>query len=567
MTTLLGFAALSIDLGYLYKVKCEMQVAADAAALAAAGQLATLDGDPIEAARYMAFDYAYRNKISNEGALIDPQTDVIFGQATIDPETGNYAFETGTGVIDAVRVRVRRTSDSPAGPINLFFANIFGKSEKDMWAQATAILVPRDIAIVADLSASHNDDSEFYHMNITEINMYDVWAALPGGLDESDPNYTPQKAGPTWGDYMEQAGFGTETIDSSYDPTSDSGLVYLPRYYSWNNTTIENLLAAQNYNADEIDAIMSSGYDSDSSAWKARVCVALGLAVWRSGKGPDDYGQPAKWQVEGLYPGNGNDWVGWSSELTWAESYPYSGGSWSAYCDYVKSTGTKMVRNGDSRLRYCFGVKTFVNYMLEYEPSYYDCPDLRFAPAQPMQAVKEAVDEMMNIITDLETDDQVSLESYCTVARHEVDLTQEYSAISGRLNDMQAGHYESWTNMGGGIERAIEELTSDRARQAAVKVMVLLTDGKANVNEWGQAGDYYNGPIYAKDMAQEAADLGIRIYAVSVGADSDTDTMEEIAEIGSGTHFHAEGSIEDYSAQLAAIFQTLGGKRPVMLID
>jgi hypothetical protein len=42
--------------------------------------------------------------------------------------------------------------------------------------------------------------------------------------------------------------------------------------------------------------------------------------------------------------------------------------------------------------------------------------------------------------------------------------------------------------------------------------------------------------------------------------------MEEIADIGHGEHFHAEGSIEQYSAQLAEIFQQLGSQRPVELI-
>ena len=42
--------------------------------------------------------------------------------------------------------------------------------------------------------------------------------------------------------------------------------------------------------------------------------------------------------------------------------------------------------------------------------------------------------------------------------------------------------------------------------------------------------------------------------------------MQEIADIGHGEHFHAEGSMEQYSQRLASIFQRLGGKRPVELI-
>ncbi len=60
---------------------------------------------------------------------------------------------------------------------------------------------------------------------------------------------------------------------------------------------------------------------------------------------------------------------------------------------------------------------------------------------------------------------------------------------------------------------------------------------------------------------------GVQIFAVSVGADADVAIMDQIAEIGHGEHFHAEGSIEEYGEQLDAIFRTLGGKRPVQLIQ
>ncbi len=566
MTTVLGFAALSVDIGYLYTVRAELQISADAAALAAAGKLASLETDRLDMARAMATEYAYKNKVANRYPILDQNTDVVFGQAVLDPQTGMYSFVPDAAIKDAVRVRVRLTQDSPNGPVELFFANIFGRSEKDLWAEATAILTPRDIAIVADLSASHNDDSELRHINRTSVNLHAVWAALPGGVDELDPNWSPQNAGPLWGAWMEQAGFGETVLDSTYDPTADTGLVHLPRYQNWNDAWVESRLRAQNYNEQEIDALMGSSYDNQMSSYKARTCVALGLAVWRSGKGSDPDGTPPKWEVDGLSPGNGNDWVSYDYELDWAESFPYTHGSWGEWVAYMD--GSSSMRNqGHSDLEHRYGVKTFINYMLENRRSYHECPEFKDTPHQPMQAVKEAVEKMMQIIDDLETDDRVSLEVYCEDAYHEVDLTSNFSAVSTRLTEMQAGHYEVWTNMGGGIETAVAELTGPRTRDAATKVMVLLTDGKANVTEWGDAGDYYNGPLYALSAAQSAADLGIRIYAVSVGSDADTDTMEEIAEIGRGMHFHASGSIDQYTEQLQQIFETLGGKRPVMLIQ
>jgi Mg-chelatase subunit ChlD len=207
-----------------------------------------------------------------------------------------------------------------------------------------------------------------------------------------------------------------------------------------------------------------------------------------------------------------------------------------------------------------------VNYLLNRRPTHAETPELSNTPAQPMQAVKEAVTHLVTVVTDLQTDDQISLEIYAETARHEVNLTNDYAQVSDRLNAMQAGYYDLWTNMGGGITRGIEELTSERARPTARKVIFLLTDGQANVTEDGRVGDYYGGKQYALEMAQEAVDQGIMIFAVSVGNGADTDVMEQIAGIGGGVHFHASGSIEQYADQLEQIFAQLGGARPVELI-
>jgi Mg-chelatase subunit ChlD len=97
--------------------------------------------------------------------------------------------------------------------------------------------------------------------------------------------------------------------------------------------------------------------------------------------------------------------------------------------------------------------------------------------------------------------------------------------------------------------------------------MILLTDGNANVGCDG-CTDYNEsaGRTFAVAMAKKAGENGIQLFTVSVGADSDTSVMDEIAGIDGGSHFHAEGSIDEYSQQLDAIFEALGGKRPVELI-
>jgi len=550
-TILLGAASLTVDIGLMYVSQAELQNAADAAARAGAARLAEYTaGDPQLNAAAEAMHYAELNTVLGDGATLSAG-DVIFGHGVL--QSGNkYVFQTGGAIPDAVRVTVRRTSGSPDGPIPLIFARIWGIASKDMQATATAMLIPRDVAIVADLSGSHSYDSQLRHCRMTTINNHDVWNALPDGLDEFDP----QHSGPSWG-HMTDLGWGDVVMDpDTYDPRADAGLAHLPSSQNWDNAALSEALAARGYSAEEVSLIMS---DRDHY-YKSRVAVALGLAIWRSGR-PGGYGDQM-----GLSGGDGDSRIE-SGEITWTVDYPYNGGSWSDYMDYVRSSASPMCE-GDSNFKYKYGLKTFVDYLLMEQRSNAATPQLASTPAQPMQAVKDAVGLMMGILDSFESDDRVSLEIYATRGRHEVDLTEEYSAISARLNALQAAHYDGWTNIGDGIRRGIEELTSERVRPSAKKTMLLLTDGNANTDEhyqWNLQGAY----DYAVQQAQQATALGIRIYCITVGADADQGLMTQIATI-SGTQnamFHAGGDIAQTSAQLQEVFAQLGGLRPVLLID
>ena len=120
---------------------------------------------------------------------------------------------------------------------------------------------------------------------------------------------------------------------------------------------------------------------------------------------------------------------------------------------------------------------------------------------------------------------------------------------------MQAKHYDNSTNIGEGLEQAINELTSSRARDHARPVIVLMSDG---ANKKGP------NPL---TVAQQAVDLGIRIYTVSVGFGADRDLMQQIADMSGGREFYAAGTPEEYTAQLQDIFYTIGGLGYAALIE
>ena len=582
LVVILSFAALTVDVGAMYNAKADLQRTADSSALAAASALGQSGGqNMVTYARSVARDFAGQNEVLGHHIALE-DSDITPGRAVFDADSNSYTFVPTEVLPDAIKVRARMTEESPNGPLSLFFAPVMGHNVAEIQAEAIAMMVPRDIAIVADLSASHTDDSELRHYQMTEINMHAVWDALPGGLDDSgggnwDPaqipatwyqpdGTAPQAAGPGWG-YFEKMGFGTTNLGSSYDPNADAGLVKLTYNTNWSNAQLTAFLTAQGYNATERGAIMNRASDS-SGYYPERVAVALGLAFWNSGYAG------GLWQQRGRPAGNGNNVVA-SNELDWAEpimgrSLNASATIWKSYATYMRSSSSYLYA-ANSQFRYQYGIKTFMNFLLESRVSNAETPELVNTPTQPMQAVKDSVSFLTNYLSSVGSNDQVSLEIYGTTARHEVDLTTDVVAASTRLNSMQGGHYDGFTNMGGGMERAIEELTSSRARTNATKVMLLLTDGNANVNEYGHSGlnedDLEAGAAYARAQALVAAQNGIRIIAVSVGAEANQALMADVAAIGKGEHYHASGSIEDYSAQLQAIFYTIAGGSQTTLIE
>ncbi|NLX14004.1 MAG: VWA domain-containing protein [Phycisphaerales bacterium] len=689
MTTLLGVGALVIDVGMLYNTKAELQKSADAAALAAATELGNAgSGDVRISAREKAQQFATGNQVLSEGILLDPGADIVFGRAFIDSQTGRYQFvpDAAEPFPNAVRVIARRAEGSLNKPVSLYFAQAMGISARNLTASATAVLIPRDIVVVADLSASHTYDSQLRSMKQTSINLRDVWTHLPnnnqatqtdglgftsaisvvdnfngtstihislssdaseatkalshvtfgipegawataaasattsgsyaapslgvdpttgvagikfdaignglgedGAVETHDFSFTVDSAyvsevnllvatkagqdisgadyylspGPTFGNMNR---WGTETLNSRYNPSADTGLLRLPYNQTWSDSNLRSWLGAQGYIQSEIDALMSSGYDS-SGYYPPRVAVALGLARWRSGI------PGGLWQKLGEPAGNANPVVG-NTELTWLVEWPYNGGSWNDYINYVKANTMVSLSNGNFRYRY--GLKTLVNYMLDKYPEQVNTPELADCPVQPMEAVKEAAAELITIVRSLDSSDQIGLAAYGTYGYGPADkphdlswLTDEFAQVEAKIHRLQAGMWTRSTNIAQGVDKGVRVLyDSEKARAGAAKIMILLTDG--NANQTRSNPTYWDEPQARMDTlaaAREARGQGIRIYTVSVGVDSDTALMSEVAAIGDGESFHAEGSISDYSEQLTTIFRDLGGKRPVVLID
>jgi Mg-chelatase subunit ChlD len=459
--------------------------------------------------------------------------------------------------------------------VSLYFGRLVGKNDADISASARSVLIPRDIALVVDLSGSMNDDSEIRHYLQTGVNLNEVWQALGDGT------------GPTYG-LMNN--WGSDLTVSPYLIASDTGLVRLPFNTNWTTPLLgpptDALLNQLPYNLLERTAIKTRNPDtttgtdantsgaidpSESLHWRNRVGAILGLAEWHSGKGPDALGASAGYP--GVPAGNGDDVLD-NNEMVWID-YPYTAtgippGSWQDWIgNYMSASNSEMV-NANAFFRYRFGLKTFVNYLLEARSRNDQTDVLWDTPEQPLQAVKDAVGEIVDIMQSIDSGDRLSLTVFATTAQAEEAFTDDFAEVRETLRQRQSNHYDDATCIGCGLEFGRNELLAN-GRPGATKMMVMLTDGIANVTEDGTVvpdGANSDAESYVLDQADAARQDHVKIYAVSVGQGDavDQELLQQVAQMTEASSFHAEGSIAEYTEQLRQIFRTIGGKRSAVLI-
>lgn len=71
-----------------------------------------------------------------------------------------------------------------------------------------------------------------------------------------------------------------------------------------------------------------------------------------------------------------------------------------------------------------------------------------------------------------------------------------------------------------------------------------LPAGMARMDAYGGVGTTSGRGAYSRRQAEITAGRGFRIFAVGVGSGANEPFKEELAGMGSGEYFHAEGLIE-----------------------
>lgn len=166
------------------------------------------------------------------------------------------------------------------------------------------------------------------------------------------------------------------------------------------------------------------------------------------------------------------------------------------------------------------------------------CPfNYQYTPAvsSKISAAKQAANDFLN---NLGTGDQSALVSFSDTATLDKQFSNNHSATQSAVSGLTAN---GATDIGDAIGSGIQELKSVRANSQAVKVMILLTDGKAN-KPTGNGNDENSTDVaYAESKALEAAGLGYKIFTIGLGSNGDiNETMlNNIANVTGADYFHS----------------------------
>ncbi len=120
-------------------------------------------------------------------------------------------------------------------------------------------------------------------------------------------------------------------------------------------------------------------------------------------------------------------------------------------------------------------------------------------------------------------------------------LTDKYQLIRNCFEGIGNNAIIGGTNISAGMDLGTQVLVQSPNAEHAYQIMIVLTDG-----QWNAGRD----PVEA---AVDAANQGIKIYSVTFSNNADIDTMQEVADIGGGTLYHAvtQQELEDAFQQIA----------------
>ena len=550
MVVLLGFVAMTVDVGFIELTRTQLQSAADASALSGAMELSGSDDPALVRAnaRDAVVQTAAMHRAGDKASVaIDPVSDITFGKLVWNGNSQTYKIQWGEDQTPYNVIKVRAMRTTGAGGDNrlpLFFSPAMGSNKADVGAEAIATFQPRDIMVVLDFSGSMNDDSCFGAISklgrsYIESNLQTMWTQL-GSPVYGNLTFTPQYA-----KLKGRAASGTiPHIDVTYKRSS--------------------VEVASTLNLSSVRLKFSSGATQTFSGLTGLLKVLQGSGS-NSGKDITNC-----WVISGTNASLSSGKLGEQFDFTAANiktalglttPYPYPGGSWDEYIQAVQSSSNNIKAAG---YRDRYGYMTWLEYLQTQRYGSADTPDLWKTSEQPVGSMKDAVGLFTDYLVEMEAEDNVGLAIYTHTnsdgAILEHGLFHNLNQIKTTTQQRQAGHYKSGTNISAGMKIGRDELVQ-HARPRAARLMVLMTDGIPN--------EPSNATAAVIAEANSAKDAKIKILTISLGTGADTALMQQVADISGGEHFNVPGgsSISDLQAQLEVTFRKIANSRTLRLIN
>lgn len=157
------------------------------------------------------------------------------------------------------------------------------------------------------------------------------------------------------------------------------------------------------------------------------------------------------------------------------------------------------------------------------------------ASQNKLAEAKNSARNFIDVVSQQESTNRVGLVTYATTATLQNTLTQDYTAVKNKVSGLSANGY---TCIECGIKKANADIQTN-GRQNVKKVVVLLTDGIANVVEGNQNQTDEN---LAEQKALQAAlsghaANGTVFFVIGFGSDVNHDFLKQLATQTGGKYY------------------------------
>jgi hypothetical protein len=177
-------------------------------------------------------------------------------------------------------------------------------------------------------------------------------------------------------------------------------------------------------------------------------------------------------------------------------------------------------------------------------------------PPEPFTTVTKTA---KNFVKNLTQNDQVSVVAFGTLSKLESSLTKDKDvALSAIENLFLSTTTQEQTNITGGLQNAIDELTSGRVRPDSKKVLILLTDGIPT--EPTKIGEIDFPSTSAQKLAIDVKSAGINVFTIGLGKNVSDGFLKSLST--DDAHYFYAPSKETLAGIYSTISSSLCEKKP-----